>query len=148
MLEVNDMRPDEIDTLLDRVKYGHLGCAHNNHPYVIPIHFASVDHTIYFFTTEGKKSMMIDANPEVCLQVEEVVDDENWSSVVIVGDAERLTRAEEREKAFEAITTANPTLTPALSFRWLDKWVREKKDMEVVYRISRKTTTGRRTGSS
>ena len=147
MLEINDMTFGEIEQLLDRVRYGHLGCAHNNHPYVVPIHFAYDDRTIYIYTTEGKKSDMIDANAEVCLQVEEVIDDENWSSVVVVGDAERLTNADERQKAFAAITAANPTLAPALSYRWVDKWVREQKDTEVIYRINRKTITGRQTVS-
>jgi len=146
MLEVKDMTFGEIEGLLDRVRYGHLGCAQNNHPYVVPIHFAYDDRTIYIYTTEGKKSEMIDANSEVCLQVEEVIDDENWSSVVVVGDAEKLTDADEREKAFAAITAANPTLAPALSFRWVDEWVREQKDMEVIYRIERKSITGRRAG--
>jgi len=143
MLEVKDMTHGEIDDLLDRVRYGHLGCARNNHPYVVPIHFALDEHTIYIFTTEGTKSEMIDSNPEVCLQVEEVIDDGNWSSVIIVGDAEKLTTPNERDKAFAAISAANPTMTPALSFRWVDEWVREQKDTEVIYRINRKTTTGR-----
>jgi nitroimidazol reductase NimA-like FMN-containing flavoprotein (pyridoxamine 5'-phosphate oxidase superfamily) len=147
MIEVKDMTHGEIDDLLDRVRYGHLGCARNNHPYVVPIHFALDDHTIYIFTTEGKKSEMIDSNPEVCLQVEEVVDDEHWSSVVIVGDAAKLGNGAERDKAFAAISVANPTMTPALSFRWADAWVREQKDTEVIYRIKRKTTTGRRAGA-
>lgn len=147
MLEVKDMTHGEMEDLLDRVRYGHLGCSRNNHPYVVPIHFALDEHTVYIFTTEGKKSEMIDSNPEVCLQVEEVIDDENWSSVVIVGDAERLSNGNERDKAFAAISEANPTMTPALSFRWVDEWVREQKDTEVIYRINRKTTTGRRAGS-
>jgi len=146
MLEIKDMTFGEIEGLLDRVRYGHLGCAQNNHPYVVPIHFAYDDRTIYIYTTEGKKSEMIDANSEICLQVEEVIDDENWSSVVVVGDAEKLTDTDEREKALAAITAANPALTPALSFRWVDKWVREQKDIEVIYRIERKTITGRRAG--
>jgi nitroimidazol reductase NimA-like FMN-containing flavoprotein (pyridoxamine 5'-phosphate oxidase superfamily) len=146
MLEVKDMTFGEIESLLDRVRYGHLGCAQNNHPYVVPIHFAYDDRTIYIYTTEGKKSEMIDSNSEVCLQVEEVIDDENWSSVVVVGDAEKLTDADERQKAFAAITAANPNLTPALSFRWVDEWVREQKDTEVIYRIERKSITGRRAG--
>jgi nitroimidazol reductase NimA-like FMN-containing flavoprotein (pyridoxamine 5'-phosphate oxidase superfamily) len=147
MLEVKDMTFGEIEGLLDRVRYGHLGCAQNNHPYVVPIHFAYDDRTIYIYTTEGKKSEMIDANSEVCLQVEEVIDDEHWSSVVVVGDAEKLTDTEEREKAFAAVTAANPTLTPALSLRWVDEWVREQRDSEVIYRINRKTVTGRQAGS-
>lgn len=147
MLEVKDMTFGEIEGLLDRVRYGHLGCAQNNHPYVVPIHFAYDDRTIYIYTTEGQKSKMIDANPEVCLQVEEVIDDENWSSVIIVGNAEKLADASDREKAFAAITAANPALTPALSYRWVDEWVREQKDIEVIYRINRKTSVGRRTGA-
>ena len=147
MLEVIDMTFGEIEGLLERIKYGHLGCAHNNHPYVVPIHFAYADRTIYIYTTEGKKSGMIDANSEICLQVEEVINDENWSSVIIVGDAERLTDVTGREKALAAITAANPTLTPAVSSRWVDKWVREQRDTEVIYRINRKSTTGRKAGS-
>ena len=146
MLEVKDMTFGEIEGLLNRVRYGHLGCAQNNHPYVLPIHFAYDDRTIYIYTTEGKKSEIIDANSEVCLQVEEVIDDENWSSVVVVGDAEKLTDTEEREKAFAAVTAANPTLTPALSLRWVDEWVREQRDTGVIYRINRKTITGRHAG--
>ena len=148
MLEVKDMTHGEMDDLLDRVRYGHLGCAQNNHPYVVPIHFALDEHTIYIFTTEGKKSAILDSNPEVCLQVEEVIDDENWSSVVIVGDAEKLTKGAERDKAFAAISAANPAMTPALSFRWVNEWVREQKDSEIIYRINRKTTTGRRAGDN
>jgi len=146
MIEVKDMTSGEIEALLDRVRYGHLGCSQNNHPYVLPIHFAYDDHSIYIYTTEGKKSDMIDANPEVCLQVEEVTDNENWGSVIVVGDAEKLTYASDREKAFTAIVAANPTLTPAKSLHWVDTWVREQRDADVIYRIKRKTTTGRRAG--
>jgi nitroimidazol reductase NimA-like FMN-containing flavoprotein (pyridoxamine 5'-phosphate oxidase superfamily) len=90
---------------------------------------------------------MIDTNPEVCLQVEEVVDNENWLSVIVIGDAEKLADDNERRKAFAAVTAANPSLTPAVSFRWIDNWVREQRDIGVIYRIKRKTTTGRRTAA-
>jgi len=146
MIEIKDMSFIEIEGLLDRIRYGHLGCAQDNHPYVVPIHFAYDQHTIYLYTTEGKKSEMIDANPEVCLQVEEVVDNETWSSVIVVGDAEKLTDKKDREMAYSAIIATNPTLTPALSFQWVDKWVREQHDVEVIYRINRKSITGRRAG--
>jgi uncharacterized protein len=146
MIEIKDMSFVEMESLLDRVGYGHLGCAEDNHPYVVPIHFAYDDHNIYLFTTEGKKSEMIDANREVCLQVEEVIDSENWSSVIVVGDAEKLTDQKDREKALSAIIATNPNLTPALSFQWVDKWVRQQHDVEVIYRIDRKSITGRRSG--
>jgi nitroimidazol reductase NimA-like FMN-containing flavoprotein (pyridoxamine 5'-phosphate oxidase superfamily) len=146
MLEVKNMSSNEVEEFLGRVNYAHLGCSLNDHPYVLPIHFAYDRQAIYIYTTEGKKSEMIDANSEVCLQVEKVVDNENWTSVIIVGTAKRLANADDREEAYAAIVATNPSLTPALSYRWLDDWVRENKDAEVVYRIERKTTSGRRAG--
>lgn len=145
MIEVQEMSHSEIDDLLNRVRYGHLGCSQNNHPYVIPIHFAYDDRNMYIYTTEGKKSEMIDTNPEVCLQVEEVVDNEHWISVIVIGDAEKMADDNEREKALAAVMAANPSLTPAVSMRWVDNWVREQRDIGVIYRINRKRTTGRRT---
>ena len=146
MIEVKDMTSAEIEALLERVRYGHLGCATGNHPYVVPVHFAYEDRTIYLYTTEGKKSDMIDENPEVCLQVEEVIDNENWASVIVMGDAEKLTESKDREKALAAVTATNPSLTPALSWRRIDTWVREQRDSEVIYRINRKTSSGRQAG--
>ena len=146
MIEVKNMSSREVEEFLGRVNYAHLGCSSNDHPYVLPIHFAYDRQAIYIYTTEGKKSEMIDANSEICLQVEKVVDNENWISVIIVGTAKRLGNADDREEAYAAIAATNPTLTPALSYRWLDDWVRENKDAEVVYRIDRKTTSGRRAG--
>jgi uncharacterized protein len=146
MIEIQDMTHPEIEALLDRVRYGHLACSNDNHPYVVPTHFAYDEQTIYVFTTEGRKSEMIDANPEVCLQVEDVIDSENWRSVIIVGDAEKLTDPDAREKALAAIVSTNPNLSPALSFQWVDKWVRQQHDVEVIYRINRKTATGKQAG--
>lgn len=146
MIEVKDMSSNDVEDFLGRVNYGHLGCSSNNHPYVLPIHFAYDRQAIFIYTTEGKKSEMIDANPEICLQVEKVVDNENWISVIVVGDAKRLANSDELEEAYASIAATNPTLTPAISYRWLDDWVRENKDAEVVYRIDRKTTSGRRAG--
>ncbi len=148
MIEIQEMSHSEIEEVLDRVRYGHLGCSQKNHPYVIPIHFGYKNPDIYIYTTEGKKSAMIDANPEVCLQVEEVVDNENWTSVIVIGDAKRLEDENEQQNALAAVTAANPSLTPAVSMRWLDNWVREIRDIGVIYRVERKSTTGRRTAAT
>jgi len=112
MIEVEEMEAQEVHALLERAGYGHLGCARDNRPYVIPIHYAYHDPDIYIFTTEGMKTEFIAANAEVCLQVEEVVDSTNWKSVIATGKAERLADQEEIEHAMQYITKANPALTP------------------------------------
>ncbi len=123
MIEVEEMEMQEVHALLERADYGHLGCVRDNHPYVIPIHYAYQDPDIYIFTTEGMKTQFIATNPEVCLQVEEVVDPTNWKSVIATGKAARLTDKEEMESAMQYITTANPSLTPALNKMWNDPGV-------------------------
>jgi nitroimidazol reductase NimA-like FMN-containing flavoprotein (pyridoxamine 5'-phosphate oxidase superfamily) len=143
MIEVEEMETHEVHSLLERAGYGHLGCARDNRPYVMPIHYAYQEPDIYIFTTEGMKTEFIAANPEVCLQVEEVVDSTNWKSVIATGKAERLTAQEEIEHAMQYITKANPTLTPALNKMWIDTWGRASNI--ALYRIHPDMLSGRKT---
>ena len=107
----------------------------------MPIHYVYDKLKIYIYTTDGKKTDIIRDNPQVCLQVEEVIDNGDWRSVIVNGEAKQVTDREEREKAVKLIRSVNPTLTPAISIRWMDHWVRE--NIEVVYRIRPDTITGR-----
>lgn len=143
MIEVEEMTSNEVHSLLARACYGHLGCARDNRPYVMPIHYAYQEPYIYIFTTEGMKTEFIAANPEVCLQVEEVDDATNWKSVIATGKAERLTGKEESERAMQFITQTNPTLTPALNKMWIDSWGRASH--VTLYRIRPDIISGRKT---
>lgn len=133
MLEVAELSRQQIVELLERLDYGHLACSLDDRPYVIPVHFAYDNGEIFIYTTEGKKSRILAANPRVCLQFEEVIDNQNWVSVIIDGEAARVTDAKERERILGLIVAINPTLTPAVSIHWMDNWVRE--NIEVLYRI-------------
>jgi hypothetical protein len=141
MIEVREMSDKEIVELLSRVGYGHLACSRDDQPYLVPIHYAFKEPNIYVYTTEGKKSEIIAENPRICLQVEDVQDNAQWKSVILNGEAERLTDEVKREAALQAIVAVNPTLTPAVSIRWMDNWVRE--NIEVIYLIKPKSMTGR-----
>lgn len=115
MLEITQMERGEIVALLLRANYGHLACARDNRPYVVPMNYAYDSDSLYFFTTEGTKTEVIAANAEVCSQVEEVSDAARRRSVQVMGRAERLTKADETERAMRLITERNPSLQPALS---------------------------------
>jgi nitroimidazol reductase NimA-like FMN-containing flavoprotein (pyridoxamine 5'-phosphate oxidase superfamily) len=141
MNEVHEMAEAEIQKTLGKIFYGHLGCSVDDRPYVVPIHFAYKAPHFFIYTNEGKKTEMIAANPNVCLQVEDVVDGGEWRSVVISGTAERITDPVEREAALHLIMEINPTLTPAMGLTWVNNWIREKH--EVVYRIVPEKMTGR-----
>jgi len=143
MIEVQVMSNKEIAEVLERVGYGHLACARNNRPYVVPIHYVYDGQSIYIYTTEGRKTEIISDNPQVCLQVEEVVDNDDWRSVIVHGEARKITDRKDLEKVIKLIRSTNPTLTPAISIRWMDMWIRE--NIEVVYRIIPEMMTGRYT---
>src|ERR1700730_6639436 len=120
MLRVEDMAPAEMHALLQRGSFGHLGCARAARPYVVPMHYAYDGKELFFFTTQGMKTQFIDANPQVCLQVEEITDSTHWRSVMVIGKAEQITRNEEMQQAMKLITERNPSLTPAISATELD----------------------------
>src|SRR5215210_5106332 len=133
MLKVEDMPLEEMRALLSRIGFGHLGCVREGRPYVVPMHYAYDGECLYLFTTEGMKTSFIEANPEVCLQVEEIESASRWQSVMVTGRAERLSRQEEEEHAMQLITDSNPTLTPALNQTQLDAW--QRANQTVLYRI-------------
>jgi nitroimidazol reductase NimA-like FMN-containing flavoprotein (pyridoxamine 5'-phosphate oxidase superfamily) len=145
MLRVEDMSPAEMHALLQRESFGHLGCARDGRPYVVPMHYAYDGKELYFFTTQGMKTRYIDANPQVCLQVEEVTDSLRWRSVMVIGRANELTNAEDMQSAMKLITERNPSLTPAISATQLDSLGRAV-DI-ALYRITPEIIDGRQTVS-
>ena len=143
MLEVREMKADEIEALLRRAPYGHLGVARDGHPYVVPMNYAYEAGVLYFFTTEGTKTEFISANHEVCFQVEEVEDPSNWRSAMLTGRAERLTDPGELERAMQALTRRQPQLAPALSHTRIGPWTR--RGQVAVYRVRPAAVYGRQT---
>lgn len=143
MLKVGDMTGEEKNALLLRAQYGHLGCTRDGHPYVVPMHYSFDGQDIYFFTTEGTKTEFIAANHEVCFQVEEVVDASNWQSVMVMGEARRITDPDESEYAMRVITERNQTLTPALNKTDIGAWHRLSNT--AIYRVRPNAIYGRKT---
>ena len=143
MLRVEDMSPAEMHALLQRESFGHLGCTGDGRPYVVPMNYAYDGKELFFFTTQGMKTQFIDANPKVCLQVEEVKDSSHWRSVMVIGKAVKLTKTEDTQHAMKIITERNPSLTPAISATQLDSLGRAV-DI-ALYRITPEIIDGRQT---
>jgi nitroimidazol reductase NimA-like FMN-containing flavoprotein (pyridoxamine 5'-phosphate oxidase superfamily) len=143
MLKIKEMSEDEKLALLARVGYGHLGCARDDHPYVVPMNFAFDSQDLYFFTTEGTKTEYMSANHEVCFQVEDVKDAGHWQSVMLMGRAERVTKDDEMERAMRLITGRNPSLTPAINRTSIGAWKRPSNI--VIYRVRPNAIYGRQT---
>ena len=144
MLDIDEMSSKEIYELLRKIGYGHLGFIHEGKPYVMPMHYYLEHEDIYMFTTEGMKTHDIDASPEICLQVEEIINDPlHWRSVIVTGQAKRLTEKVDIERVRKLIKEINPTLSPALNRTWIDSWGRA--EVVAIYRVDPSEMSGRTT---
>jgi uncharacterized protein len=144
MLDIDEMSSTEIYELLNKIGYGHLGFIHEGKPYVMPMHYYLEHEDIYLFTTEGMKTHDIDASPEICLQVEEIINDPlHWRSVIVTGQAKRLTEKPEIDRIRKLIKEVNPTLSPALNRTWIDSWGRA--EVVAIYRVYPSEMSGRTT---
>ena len=142
MIEIREMGNSAARETLGRLNYAHLACSRDDEPYVVPVHYAFDGDYVFIYTTEGKKSGILDSNPKVCLQAEDVEDNEHWVSVMAFGEVERVPD-DARSEALDLILNVNPTLTPAVSVRWMDSWVRT--NVEVIYRFRPRKISGRKT---
>lgn len=145
MLKVEAMAKGEMTALLLRVGFGHLGCARDGHPYVVPMNYAYDGEHLYFLTTEGTKTEFIAANHEVCFQVEEIVDHSHWRSMMVIGEAQQITKPQEMERAMQLISERNSTLTPALNKTDVGAWHRANRI--AIYRVQPSAIYGRQTGN-
>ena len=76
-------------------RLGRLACANQSQPYVTPFYFAYHDQWIYSFSTVGRKIEWLRANPLACVEVDEITNFENWTSVVVSGRYMELTKTVE-----------------------------------------------------
>ena len=135
MIEIHEMTDKAMEALLARVGYGHLGCALDNRPYVVPIQYIYDNSFVYIYTNDGKKAEILRSNPYVCLQVEEVVDNGNWQSIVAEGTAERVTDKSEVGSILQLMNSRIATPTPAMGITWINNWITAKKEMIFKIRI-------------
>jgi uncharacterized protein len=98
---------EECRDLLNRVSLGRLACSLQDQPYVVPVCFAYEPEYIYIFSTLGQKVKWMRQNPKVCLQVDEVGNRSNWTSVVLNGTYVELREPQntvEKERARERLS--------------------------------------------
>jgi nitroimidazol reductase NimA-like FMN-containing flavoprotein (pyridoxamine 5'-phosphate oxidase superfamily) len=99
---INEMTEKECGEFLAGASLGRLGCSLDNQPYVVPIYFAYEPGYVYVLSTFGRKTEWMRANPKVCVEVEEITNDSQWTSVIANGRYQELPEPQytgEREHA-------------------------------------------------
>jgi nitroimidazol reductase NimA-like FMN-containing flavoprotein (pyridoxamine 5'-phosphate oxidase superfamily) len=95
---IQEMTKNECLHILASTRLGRLACVRENQPYIVPIYFVYDEHHLYSFTSLGQKIEWMRCNPLVCVELDEVKDSNNWTSVVIFGQYEELPTTSEWEQ--------------------------------------------------
>jgi nitroimidazol reductase NimA-like FMN-containing flavoprotein (pyridoxamine 5'-phosphate oxidase superfamily) len=98
-MQIEEMTVGECRAMLARRHIARLACAHNNQPYVVPIHVAFDGVSLYGYSTLGQKIEWMRQNPLVCVEMDEIVADAQWESVVAFGSYEELLATLEDENS-------------------------------------------------
>jgi nitroimidazol reductase NimA-like FMN-containing flavoprotein (pyridoxamine 5'-phosphate oxidase superfamily) len=136
----------ECAQILSRSHIGRLACARFDQPYIVPISFSfdAERDCVYGFSTVGQKIVWMRENPKVCLEVDDIADKDNWTTVVILGRYSEIHQAPEEA---EARRRAQSFFQERKEW-WLPAAARvtsvEHENM-VLYRITLDRVTGRRT---
>jgi len=146
---IQELTTAQCVEVLSRTNLGRLGCARFNQPYIVPILFSfdAERRCAYAFSTVGQKVRWMRENPKVCLEVEEIVDKLEWTTVLAKGVYQEIqndpAEAEARERAGHLFEQrAEWWLPGAGNVPW-----RGRSDV-VIYRIRIESLTGRRTTAS
>lgn len=140
---VHEMTTEECREVLRRATVGRLACSHGAYPYVVPISIDFDGAHIYSYATVGQKIHWMRDNPNVCVQVDEIVDRFHWTSVIAFGQYEELPATPEHTPAREwarALFEGRP--------EWWQPGAAKAGDVEhhesLVYRVVVDLMTGRR----
>jgi nitroimidazol reductase NimA-like FMN-containing flavoprotein (pyridoxamine 5'-phosphate oxidase superfamily) len=143
---IEEMTSQASLDLLARTRLGRLACVQGAQPYVVPIHFAYQDYSLYSFAIVGQKIEWMRANPLVCVEADEVVNLQEWASVIVFGCYEELSdtseRRSEREFAWELLQQYAMWWEPVLAKTSLHGTERPLEP--VFYRIRAVRITGHR----
>jgi nitroimidazol reductase NimA-like FMN-containing flavoprotein (pyridoxamine 5'-phosphate oxidase superfamily) len=95
---INPLGEQESRALLRGECTGRLGCSDHGKPYIVPVHYMFDNDFVYVQSPPGHKIDVLRDNPNACLQVDEVKDDDHWRSVLAFGLFEEVKDVKERER--------------------------------------------------
>ena len=87
---LTELTSSEIREILSENYIGRIGCRNGDRVYIFPVNYVFEDGMVYCQSYEGTKVSMMRENPDVCFEVEEIRDFNQWKSVLGWGFFEEL----------------------------------------------------------
>jgi nitroimidazol reductase NimA-like FMN-containing flavoprotein (pyridoxamine 5'-phosphate oxidase superfamily) len=142
---IHELTHAECVAALEQMHLGRLGYSLFDQPYVVPIHFSfdASRNCVYVFSTLGQKVQSMRRNPKVCLEVDDIVDKNHWTTILIVGRYREIHResrdAEARRRAEQLFQERHEWWLPGAA-----KLGAKEHEHAVIFQISIDQMTGRR----
>lgn len=141
---LSELSSDVIETMLTNQYFGRLGCAADNRILIEPVMYYYDGHSIYGLTRQGTKTQLLQKNPNVAFEIDEVVSQDSWRSVVIEGVYEELHNEDRDDALFFLRQRKIPVFADErFGYPGVDSPVSHKVVYPVVYRIKIVSKTGR-----
>jgi nitroimidazol reductase NimA-like FMN-containing flavoprotein (pyridoxamine 5'-phosphate oxidase superfamily) len=144
---LGNLNEKQIDNILLSQAVGRIGCVHDSQPYIVPVTYVYDGKEIYGQTHPGMKLDFMRKNPNVCFQVDIIVNMANWQSVLVTGTFHEVT-GEEAAKARDYLyNRVYPLMTSstvhAHEHEVNSEVADENRQKPVMYRIEIKDKSGR-----
>jgi nitroimidazol reductase NimA-like FMN-containing flavoprotein (pyridoxamine 5'-phosphate oxidase superfamily) len=100
-MEIRDLTEQECYAILATTKLARLACTRHNQPYIVPLHVHFKCGVLYGFATLGQKIEWMRENPFVCLEFDDIISEQHWTTMLVFGFYEELpgTAAHEGSRA-------------------------------------------------
>jgi nitroimidazol reductase NimA-like FMN-containing flavoprotein (pyridoxamine 5'-phosphate oxidase superfamily) len=144
---LGELNETQIRNILTSQSVGRLACTSGKQPYIVPVTYTYDGDYIYGQTNEGTKLKILRKNPNVCFEVDLMLDMRNWQSVIVYGKFEEL-KNEASKKAREILFGRVFSLATSSTIHAHEHEATGKVDdstrvKQVMYRIKIKKVTGR-----
>ena len=89
---IHDLTPSQCREVLARTHLGRLACSKADQPYITPIfyYYDEGQNSLFSFSTQGQKVDWMRANPKVCVEVDDIITQHNWRTVLVFGRYEEI----------------------------------------------------------
>lgn len=110
---ITELSEDAARDFLREQNVARLACVlETGEPYVVPVNYLFKDDAVYIHSLDGLKLSALRANPQACLQSDEIRDSFQWRSVVAFGEFEEITEPVLRTEILNELFTHFQRLTP------------------------------------
>ncbi|GAB3909029.1 hypothetical protein GCM10028803_45910 [Larkinella knui] len=87
---LTELTPEVIDSMLVNQYFGRIGCAADDRILIEPVMYYYDGNVILGLTREGTKTQLLRKNPHVAFEIDEMLSENVWRSVLIEGTFEEL----------------------------------------------------------